>query len=263
MKKYCFVLFIILFNCTESKNITKYNNSNENIIQKNSSSIIDLPYSEIYKVKGYILNPKIAIYDNALNLVDSLLLVEDVAQVDILEKTKSMINFSEEPEFNPCPTANFLKIKYKDKNYIVYGTDIYQVIKEDVCNSKKKISVLTLSNFSVGASNDDGLTGCDDYKPLLILDNNSYYKIDSDRKDAYYTLKNNLDFFYLISDESASEEFKTISLNNDTIKIKIHADYQEGSADYDLNIVKKNKKYSSTLTNEIKYDYDYNEKSSF
>lgn len=230
-------------------------------IQTRSDSILSLPQSVKYEVFGFILKPKIAIYDSSLKEIDSLIISEDIAIVDILEKTKDMITASGDTLNDPCPTANFLKIRYNNKEYIAYGTDIYEAIKKEFFNLKNdinSISLYALKNFSIGFSGFGELTGCDDYHPLIVFEDNQFHKIYTiPRKDFdYYAKNNNLDYYYLTSDDGTRESIEKVSLNNDTIIAKIRVEYQDGYSYYDLNITKNNGTFKSTISNETEIRFD-------
>ena len=252
-------LFLIIFIFWENNNLRAINI--DKILATESKSIINLPNSKTYKTKGYIISPKIAIYNSELNEIDSLSIDEDVAQIDILEKTKEMITASGDTLNAPCPTADFLKINYKDKEYIVYGIDIYEAIKKESFNFKNdgnSVSLYALENFSIGFSGFGELTGCDDYHPLIVFQNNKFHKIYTiPRKDFdYYANNNNLSYYYLVSDDGSREIISNVSLEKDTIVAKIHVEYQDGYSDYNLNITKKNNIFESTISNETKPSFD-------
>lgn len=258
-----YVLIFLITSCSYNKNTpeSKIKIENENTIEPQSETLSSLKNAEIYRKKGYILDSKIAIYNNSFNLIDSLFITEDVAQINILEKTKTMITQSGDTLNNPCPTANFLKIQYNDKEYITYGIDIYEEIADetfDFKNDLNSISISAIKNFSVGFSGFGELTGCDDYHPLIIIERDKIYKIRTIPRKGfeYYAQENNLDYYYLVSDDGVRENITNAFLKGDTIVAKIHVDYQDGHSDYELNITKNKEKYHSTISNETLPSFD-------
>lgn len=259
MKSQFFIVYILFFlcSCSENKNSAITNTSNK--IEIDYDSILQLPNSEVYKGKGYILNTRIAIYNSNLQKIDSLTIVEDVSQVNILEKTKDMVTASGDTINAPCPTANFLKIEYKGKDYIVYGIDIYEEMESESFNFKNdinSISIFPVKNFSIGFFGFGELTSCDDYHPLVVFQNNQYHKVYSIPKENYYSQENQIDYYYLNSDDGIREKIKNASLRKDTIVTKIYVEYQDGYSDYDLNVTKNKERFESIVTNETKPRFD-------
>lgn len=263
MKNLLPILFLLLciYSCSENKSRAHINRPDKDSIRIEFDTIPNLPNSEIYEGKGYILSPKIAIYNSSLKQIDYLSIDEDVAQINILEKTRNMVTASGDTIDAPCPTAYFLKIKYKDKEAIVYGIDIYEPIKKESFNFKNdinSISLYAIENFSIGFSGFGELTGCDDYHPLIVFENNRFHKIYTiPRKDFdYYAKNNNLNYYYLVSDDGVREKISNVSLNRDTIIAKIYVEYQDGHSDYNLNIIKNNGIFESTISNETGPSFD-------
>lgn len=264
MKKLLSILNImcILYGCS-GKQENKILESKETIAQIDENSIqkiiVNLPNAEKYEKKGYIIDPKIAIYDSSLKPIDSLVITEDVAIVDILQKTKDMITASGDTLNAPCPTANFLKINYKDNTYIAYGTAIYEEIKGEAFHFKNDINPLSLyalKNFSIGFFGFGELTSCDDYHPLMVYEKEKFHKIYTTPKEDYYSKQNKLDYYYLNADDGVREKIKYVHISNDTIIANIYVEYQDGHSTYNLKISKYNGIFKGVRTNETKPEFD-------
>ncbi|WP_280647231.1 MULTISPECIES: hypothetical protein [unclassified Dysgonomonas] len=216
-----------------------------------------LPGSEKYVRQGFVLKSKIGTYDSSFRfkVCTTFPYEEEVTPVEILQRTKKLIRMD---KGDICSSDYFLKVKYGNEYFIANGTEVYEKDEQSVftfVNSKgKKLELFRIGFLRIGASNEDGLTGCDEYYPLLIKDGDRYYKIGTPRADDYYAKRHRIFYFYLKGDDTAQESIRSASLKNDTIIASIKALYQEGGAEYDLKIFRKGEGYSSSIANRIEYE---------
>jgi len=211
-----------------------------------------LPNAEEYRKQGFILSSKLGTYNDSLDFIVCLPLPE-LTEVEVLQRTKAMIEPDDPKDI--CSSAYFLLVKYQGQKYITDGSEVF--VKDDSKKfAIKGIEIFPVEKQSVGVSYEGDLIGCDDYSPLILKEGSDFYLIDSPRKDSYYARKNAISYFHLHHDDGMMEEIRDISVNNDTIVLKITADYHEGHGEYDLNIVKVNNEYISSVSNKKEYEED-------
>ena len=84
----------------------------------------------------------------------------------------------------------------------------------------------------MGASDENGLTDCDDYSLLIVYNEN---------KQKFNTINyNNNEKVKLLHDDSSNEQIYKVSVEKDTLIIGIKAFHQEGGRMYNLKTTFKN-----------------------
>lgn len=194
------------------------------------------PEFESYKADGLLLPDKFMCYDDSLKPVMEVV-IDSLSPVQIVAKSKNKHLFR--PGDNECLKANYLRINYGGKDYIVFGRYVYEIEKENrftVSHNEEKFEVNTIINFELGASDEDGLTGCDDFSYILLkrLSDNHYSMIENPKERKPYT--GDYDYAMLLHDDGAAERISKVEIVNDTLVIGVKAGYQEGAGSYNFKV---------------------------
>ncbi|MTH15725.1 hypothetical protein [Flavobacterium sp. LC2016-01] len=207
-----------------------------------------------YQKEGILLNGQIKFYDDKLNQTGSLE-IDIITKVQILEKSTEQYNIEKSTDY--CFKSNFIKIKYKDNDYLVFGQDIYEINQNDKHDVffNDNLTILTIRNFEMGASDEEGLTDCDDYDYLLVFNKqtNQYSTIGipENQKEV-----RNQKFASLTHDDGSSEEIYSCKTINDTLILGIKISYQDGYGSCFLKTSIKEKFIKSIITNKNQFDDD-------
>lgn len=231
---YIFFIFISCGKETKKKNLppnlktkTETSKTLENINEREKVEFVK------HKTYGIILNQNNRLFDKNLREIGSIYSL-GFEKVQILEITKNMYNLENSPD--NCKKAYFVKIKYDGKDCIIFGKEIFEINNEQIfCFQNAKgdeFTIFPVTNFEMGASDDDGLTDCDDYSVLII---------SNEKENTFYPIKGNASKnAELLHDDSANEKIYKVSVEKDTIIIGIKALYQEGGSAYNLKTMFKN-----------------------
>lgn len=176
---------------------------------------------------GIIINQNNRLFDENLNEIGSIYSL-GFEKVQIVGMTKKRYNLKNSTD--PCEKAYFVKIRYTGKECIIFGKEIFEINEQQLFrfqNTKgDAFCIFPVTNFEMGASDDNGLTGCHDYSVLIIANEkeNSFHPIKIEaNKNAQ-----------LLHDDSANEQMYRVSIQKDTLIIGIKAFYQEGGSAFNL-----------------------------
>ncbi len=212
------------------------------------------PIFEKYSKEGIVLNGQLQVFDEKLNKIDKLE-VNEISKIEILEKTTSIYNIDHSRDY--CLKSNFVKIKYKEKNYILFGRDVYKIDESDQFdfkdNSNEKFSIFSVANFEMGASDEDGLTDCDDYSLLVVLNQNTnkYSTIKNPEIQEYYPSQK---FATLAHDDGSLENIYNVKVAYDSLIVGIKISYQEGYGSYFLKTSFKDNFSKSYITDRKRFE---------
>lgn len=187
-----------------------------------------------YLKKGILLIGQIQVFDEELNALETID-IKEITEVQILAKTTSMYHLAKSTDY--CLKSNFIKINYNKKERIVFGNGVYEINEKEKFDFKSEkneaFSIFSMTNFQMGASDDVGLTSCDDFSLLLLLNHkdNQYITLAIPENQEY---KSNTKFANLVHDDGSSEEIYNAKVVNDTLVIGIKVGYQEGYGSYFL-----------------------------
>jgi len=220
-----------------------------------------VPEFKKYLRKGILLKEPIQVFDKDLNVIETLD-IKEITEVQILAKSTAMYNLAKSTDY--CLKSNFIKINYKGKEHIVFGSSIYEInenAKFDFKSEKNEaFSVFSITNFQMGASDDVELTGCDDFSLLVILNHkdNKYTTLAIPDNQEY---KSKTKFANLIHDDGSSEEIYNAKVINDTLVMGIKVGYQEGYGSYFLKTALKDNFSKSEIANIKRFEEEssYNE----
>jgi len=211
-----------------------------------------------YVAEGMFLKGKIRLFDNDLKIVGKLE-IDKITLAKILEKSTKMYNV--EGQTDNCEKAYFLKVKYLDNDYLLFGQDIYEINNSQKISTqnenKEKLTLFPITNFKMGASDEEGLTTCDDYS-LLVLHN--------EKKKQYSLMKypNNEDihgesankYASLFHDDGSEEKIYKLTLKQDTLVIGIKATYQEGGSVFNLKVKLSGELPETRISDRIRFETD-------
>lgn len=252
-------ILLLLIGCGQkSSNLTTESNSKENDSNIKTSIWIEskIEYKK-YIVDGMLLKGKFRIIDSEQKI--SNLEVDKITLVQILEKSTKMYNI--QGETDNCEKAFFLKIKYQDKDYIVFGQDVYEINKLQKISTQnekqEKLTLFPITNFEMGASDEDGLTGCDDYSLLVLLNEKvNHYTLMKypNNEDIHGSATNK--YASLFHDDGSEEKIYKLTVNQDTLVIGITATYQEGGSVFNLKAILSSDLPETFISDRIRFETD-------
>jgi hypothetical protein len=213
-----------------------------------------------YIADGLFLKGTVRLFDTNQKRIGKLE-ISEIGPTFIIEKSKKMFNL--DGDTDNCQKAFFLKVKYKNKEYIVFGQDVYEINQDQkftTLNKKnEKITLFPITNFKMGAMDEDGLTDCEDYS-ILVLHNNSknHYSLIKYPKSEFNWREPKLSQAVLFHDSSVEEKIYKIFMNKDTLIIGIKATYQEGGSVYNIKTILTKDFPESEITDTIKFETNEN-----
>lgn len=235
MRKLSFLLALFcIVSCSNKKESKATPTSETKTELTNSENKEVKPIFEKHLKDGIILNGQVKLFDEKLNQIGKLD-VKEISKIQILEKSSSIYNIDNSTDY--CLKSNFIKIKYKGNDYIVFGKDAYAIDEDnkyDFTNNDQKFSVFSIANFEMGAyGSEDGSTGCDDFS-LLIIYNKNHQKYSTLAIPENQEYKSNTKFANLIHDDGSMEDVYNAKVVNDSLIMGIKISYQEGYGSYFL-----------------------------
>jgi hypothetical protein len=112
----------------------------------------------------------------------------------------------------------------------------------------------------MGASDENGLTNCDDFSFLLVVNNQTseYTTINAPINQENHSTQK---FATLFHDSGSEEQIYSAKVINDSLNLGIKVAYQEGYGAYTLKTGFKDQFAKSILTNLIRFEEEnkYNE----
>jgi hypothetical protein len=244
-----------MISCNEQNkpNIPVQSNKTESTPQS-AKEDEEMPVFEKYENEGLILVDKFELLDDSLKPVKKLS-TDKIVPVKIIARSKNK-HFRNQND-NDCLKANYLKIIYDGETYIVFGRFVYETDpqKFSVTIKDSKLEILSIKNFEMGAGDEEGLTGCDDYSIIVIkrLEDNNYSLIQNPKERKPYTGEQ-CDYAVLLHDEGGSEKIYNVSSKEDSISILIKAYYQEGGGSYKFNVLYNENLSKGSINNYIRYE---------
>lgn len=249
---------LLLISCGQK---SKISTAESKIIEKDSlPETSNLPVSNIvfkqYVVDGIFLKGKVRLFDNNLKSIGKLEIAK-ITPVQIFEKSAKMYNI--QGETDNCEKANFLKVKYIDKDYIVFGQDVYEINNQQKFSTQnekeEKLILFPITNFEMGASDEDGLTCCDDFSLLVLLyENRNQYSLMKfpENEDIHDMAASK--YASLFHDDASEEKIYKVSIKRDTLIIGIKAIYQEGGSTFNLKAKLSGKLPETIISDRIRFE---------
>ncbi len=260
MKNLFYILTLLLLISCRQRNSgsTTETDDRKNVIAESSILSENKIKFEKYVADGLFLKGEIRLFDGNLNSIGKLE-IDKITLVQILEKSFTMYNIENSTE--NCAKAYFLKVEYLNKNYIVFGKDIYKINNDMKFNvqseNQEKLILFPITNFKMGASDEDGLTGCNDYS-LLVLQNETkgQYSLMKYPENEDIHGKSACKYAVLFHDDGSNERIYKVSIKQDTLVIGIKAWYQEGGSIFNLKANLSADFPDTRISNRIRFDYD-------
>jgi len=254
----CISTLLLLMSCGQKSNIST---AESKIIEEDSlSEASNLPVSNIafkqYVVDGIFLKGKVRLFNNDLKNIGELEIAR-ITSVQILEKSAKMYNI--QGETDNCEKANFLKVKYVDKDYFVFGQDVYEINSQQkfsIQNEKEeKLILFPITNFKMGASDEDGLTSCDDFSLLVLLNEkkNQYSLMKSPENEDIHDMAVSK-YASLFHDDASEEKIYKVTVKRDTLIIGIKAIYQEGGSIFNLKAKLSGKLPETIISDRVRFE---------
>ena len=141
-----FILVIIFFiSCKQNNNTIKTDGNKTDTLVNNSIGIGGRIEFSKYVKDGMFLKGEVKLFDNNQKIIGKLVITE-IEPTQIIEKSIKMFNLGDTN--NECQRAYFLKIKFKNTEYIIFGDQIYEINKEQRFNTYNEKKEKLLFKFS-------------------------------------------------------------------------------------------------------------------
>ncbi len=189
--------------------------------------------------KGILIGNSINVYETNTQIIDDLSQA-DGQVVEIIGKTEKAFSLLDKSQNEICDQYPFVKIKLNNKAVWVFGAYVYKISEEALPNiASADYELVLCHNFGVGASNSEGLTGCDDFSPLLLkkIGTDSYKLLEMNMgHDIEENFHDNFPYYNLISDEGTGESISHCESTPKGLEVHIEVSHQASGAEYDLSI---------------------------
>ncbi|MFZ4413489.1 MAG: hypothetical protein ACOYOV_10435 [Bacteroidales bacterium] len=254
------LIFTLFISCSQNNTdqTLKTNVSTTDTLVNNSIDIGGRIELSKYVNEGIFLKGEIRLFDNNQKIIGKLN-ISEIEPIQIIEKSIKMFNLGDTTD--KCQKAYFLKIKYKNTEYFVFGDEVYEINKKQrftTYNEKKeKLTLFPITNFKMGASDEEGLTQCDDYSILVLFnENKNHYLLikypENEERDKNPYLK----YALLFHDDGAEDKIYKVTMIKDTLVIGIKTIGQEGGGAFNIKAKLTSDFPKSFITDEIRYELD-------
>lgn len=235
LPSYVFLSLGILISCNLQDNKTNLRTNASDRIEQKVATDLRNTFTKV-KRKGILIGDNLKLFDQ--NLVE----INDVSPLNeqFVEITEiSHKYYKTNPSDDYCKDFKYVKITTKDYIGYVNGTKIYQPIKhiqnKNVEIDNNEVSFIVTTDFGIGVSDEDGLTFCSVYRPVIFSDRLANYEgLLKMVKNTNYS--SNYPYFELKDDDMANDEILSIESQADKYIVKIKRTYQEGAANLSLAV---------------------------
>jgi len=251
---------ILLISCGQknSNSTSESKKNNKDSISKTSNLTDSKIEFKKYVADGMFLKGKIRLFDNNLKIIGKLE-IDKITLAQILEKSTKMYNV--EGQTDNCEKAYFLKVKYLDNDYLLFGQDVYEINNKQKISTqnenREKLTLFPITNFKMGASDEEGLTTCDDYSLLVLLnENKNQYSLMKypNNEDIHGEASNK--YASLFHDDGSEEKIYKLTVKQDTLVIGIKATYQEGGSVFNLKVKLSGEPPETRISDRIRFETD-------
>lgn len=255
-----FLIAVLFISCGQkTKNSTIESEAIEiDTIFKTSSLTENKIEFNKFVVDGIFLKGKIRLFDNNLKFKEYLE-IDEIKPIQIFEKSTKMYNVGEDTE--NCNKAFFIKVKFQGKDLTVFGQDVYEIKNQNSFSTQneknEKLTLFPITNFKMGSEGEIGLTGCDDYSLLVLLnENKNDYTLMQypDKEDLRKT--NEYKYAIIHHDDLCQDKIYKLSIQHDTLIVGIKSIYQIGGSIFNLKVKLSGELPKTTITDRIRYDTD-------
>lgn len=189
--------------------------------------------------KGILIGNSINVYETNTQIIEDLRQA-DGQVVEILGKTEKTFSLLNKSQNEICDQYPFVQIKLNNKAVWIWGAYVFKISEEALPNiASADYELVLCHNFGVGASNSDGLTGCDDFSPLLLkkTETEAYKLLEMNMgHDIEENFHDNFPYYNLISDEGTGESISHCESTPKGLEVHIEVSHQASGAEYDLSI---------------------------
>ncbi len=235
-----YFLPILLLACTNQTNVSN--------LSDHKKAFETIAYSN----QGIILCDTLIEYNRYLDTIGIITnLKETLISIDSISKQKHILFDSKDS----CDALNLVHIKIKNKWHWVYSNSVLEYSNQSkqlfYYNKKNmkylfgdtSIQIHPLNDFSIGVSNQDGLTGCGNAINATIIDIPQFgsakiAKVIANIDDEYPNK-----YFSIDQHDGWEDSIQHINIHADTMFMTVHREYQEGSADLELKFLLKKERF--------------------
>ena len=256
----CTSIFLLFISCQ-----SKHNNKSAELISTVTDKIVTPPTVTENKVEfkkhvadGMFLIGNVHTYNDDLKSTEKLQ-IDTISTVQILELSSKMYNIEGKPD--KCDKAYFVKVKFQDKDYIVFGQDVYEINNtqkfQTQTDKNVNLSIFPITNFEMGASDEIGLSGCDDFSLLMLQ-----FGIKNHFTLMKYPMNEDIHgesahkYATLFHDDGADEKIYKVMAIQDTLIIGIKAIYQMGGSVFNLKVSFSNPFPETRISDRVRFTDD-------
>lgn len=229
--------------------------TNTQLAQTNVADTVQSISFQTVNSEGILFKGEAEIYDEFENNIYRINIAK-AEKVKIVGISAQQYNLKGNNDI--CEKANFVKIIRNNKELILFGKRIYLVDKANIypfTSANNNYNVLAVENFQMDAGNEEGLTGCEDYKYLILenISKKSFSKIPfkANKSDIYRTSSY---YAILYNDDMSGDSIYKSHIEQDTLALAVKSFYQEGGAAYLLKIVISNNDFYSFIDSYKSYE---------
>ena len=194
-------------------------------------------FIEVSNQKAILLSGKHNVYDSDLNIINQISLnsISDVHLLGVtkFERPEKKANATRKQWQDYCEWANYVKIKYKNEELILFGKNLFQIESDNThAFNNDSIHFILASNFlkKTGTLTEE-LSGCAAGSYFIIKSKKEYSFVkDNTSKEEYSLFFNN--------NEYGSSSIHNETSKKDTIYAEVTQSFQEGVGAYKLKIFK-------------------------
>lgn len=235
-----YFLPFLLLACSNAANVSK---------QTDNKKAFD---AIAYQNQGIVLSDTLIEYNRFLDTIGSITSLRDVLiTIDSISKQKHILSDTKDS----CYALNLVHIKINNKWHWVHSNSVleysnqskqlfyYNKMNTSYQFGDTSIQLHPLNDFSIGVSNQDGLTGCGHSINATLIEIPKFgrakiAKVIANRDDEYPNK-----YFSIDQHDGWEDTIQSISIHSDTMLMTVHREYQEGSADLELKFLLKNKRF--------------------
>lgn len=163
-----------------------------------------------------------------------------------------------------CQSYPMVEVKTEDnRTGWIFGKYVFRILDqyENIPESSGAVQwkgvdyrLKACRNFGVGVSDEDGLTGCDEFYPVVLIDQQSARAYPVSLHDAE---KGSVDFRFwnLGADESGVELIEKISVRDGRLIARVKAYMMEGCRHYSVEVRQNGAQFTAQVANAQRY-YD-------
>lgn len=171
-------------------------------------------------------------YNEALEPITESELAYSITPISIEAITTGKIPKDYFGKEDNCRWANFVKFKHSGSEKIVFGEHVYVPLKK---HQGKEMSIWVVKNYLTGVGDDQGLTGCDRYHPILLCDKEGlFHTVHEDEEEAEEPM-----YISLVESDVAEDKIESIQEDNEVLTLQLVRSLQDGAQSYSIQIFQR------------------------